>query len=83
LNYSVEQYTKLSERFNKNSFTGKLILIKQNPNLFKLELDDGNFFLRLKDDKAMEKEIDFLFSFPQNLEDKELKDLFNLIDIKL
>jgi hypothetical protein len=48
-----------------------------------LELDDGNFFLRLKDDKAMEKEIDFLFSFPQNLEDKELKDLFNLIDIKL
>lgn len=82
--FSKENWIKLSERFNSNSFTGKIILIKTNPTIFKLEYDgDGNFFLRLCDNLAMLDGVDTLFSFPQNLEFTEMRDLFRLLDLEI
>lgn len=82
--YTKEQYITLSERFNHKSFLGKLMLIKQNPEIFILEVDEeGNFFLRLTDEKMMEQEVDMLFSFPQNFGKKEYKSIFELINITI
>ena len=82
--YNLEQYKELAKRFSEKSFLGKLMIIKQNPEIFILEVDeDGNFFLRLTDEKMMEQEVDMLFSFPQNFGKKEYKDMFNLIDITI
>ena len=83
MSYSREQYVKLSERFNSNSFSGKLILIKNNPDIFKLEFDGDNFWLRLCDNEAMKREDDMLFNFPQILSWEDMRDLLKLIDIKL
>ena len=81
--YTEKQYKSLSERFNKMSFLQKLITIKNNSEIFLLEVSDGNFFLRLHDNDAMFKEYDLFFEFPQFLSDKDYANLFNLIDIKL
>lgn len=82
--YTLEQYTTLSERFNSKSFLGKILLIKQNPEIFILEVDeDGNFFLRLTDEQMMKQEVDMLFSFPQTFGKKEYKDLFSLINLTI
>mgnify|MGYP000868879211 CR=1 FL=1 len=80
--YSKEQYITLSERFNKQSFLGKLLLIKQNPNLFTLEVDGTNVRLRLEND-AMVLGLDSYFSFPEFFEYSHLKDIFSLADIKV
>lgn len=83
MKYSLSQYKTLAERFNNNSFLGKVMLIKQNPEIFRLEVSDGNFFLRLCDEEMMVLEVDFLFNFPQFLSDKEFFDIFSLIDLKI
>lgn len=83
MNYSTSQWKTLSERFNSNSFSGKLILIKQNPEIFKLESDGYNFFLRLNDQESMNSEVDLLFEFPQNFEYQEMKAVFSLFDLNL
>jgi len=80
--YSKEQYITLSERFNKQPFLGKLILIKNNPELFILEVDGTNVRLRLEND-AMVLGLDSYFSFPEFFEYFHLKDIFSLADIKV
>lgn len=83
-NFTGNQWKILSGRFNSNSFTGKILLIKQHKDIFKLEYDgDGNFWLRLNDDKAQFDEMDRLFHFPQNLSFNEMRDLLSLLDLKL
>ncbi len=82
MKYNLEQYKTLAERFNSKSFLGKLMLIKQNPDIFTLEVSDGNLFLRLED-SAMWESLDYYFSFPQFLSDKEWRDLFSMMDINL
>jgi hypothetical protein len=82
MKFTKEQYIQLGKRFSEKSFLGKIMLIKQNPEIFTLEVSDGNFFLRLEDE-AMWESLDSYFSFPQNLEDIEFKQLFSLIDIKV
>jgi hypothetical protein len=81
--YTEKQYKALAERFNKMSFTQKLVTIKNNSEIFLLEVSDGNFFLRLHDNDAMFKEYDLFFDFPQFLSDKDYSDLFIFIDIKV
>jgi len=81
--FSTEQWRILSERFNKNTFTGKLILVKSNPEIFKLEFDGDCFWLRLHDNQAMKQEFDMLFNFPSNLTFEEMRDIFSLSDCKL
>lgn len=84
MSFSKQQWVTLSERFNSNSFTGKIILIKNNLTIFKLEYDgDGNFFLRLCDNSAMLEGYDLLFSFPQNLDFTQMRDLFKLLDLEI
>ena len=39
--------------------------------------------LRLHDQQAMEDERDMLFQFPNELSDKDICDLFYLLDIKV
>ena len=77
MKYSIEQYKVLAERFNKQTFLGKLILIKNNPEIFTLEVDGTNVRLRLEND-AMLLNLDYNFSFPQFLEYSHLKDIFSL-----
>ena len=78
--YTVEQYKTLAERFNKQPFLGKLILIKNNPEIFTIETDGYNIRLRLEEE-AQKLELDLLFSFPTFLEYQHLKDIFSLVDI--
>ena len=82
MKYSIEQYKVLAERFNKQTFLGKLILIKNNPEIFTLEVDGANVRLRLEND-AMLLNLDYNFSFPQFFEFFYLKDIFSLADIKI
>lgn len=82
MKFTKEQYIELGKRFSEKSFLAKLITIKQNPEIFTLEVSDGNLFLRLENE-AMWENLDSYFSFPQFLSDKEWKDLFSLIDINL
>ncbi len=82
MKFTKEQYIELGKRFNEKSFLGKIMLIKQNPDIFILEVSDGNLFLRLED-SAMWEGFDSYFSFPQILSDKEWKELFSLIDVNL
>lgn len=83
MKFSKEAYKTLSERFNKNSLTGKLILIKNNPTLLYLELDDWNIRLRLDDSEAMDEGIDLWFEFPTELTFELMRDVFKLIDINV
>jgi len=83
MKYSKEQYKTLSERFNKNSLTGKLILIKQNTNLFVLETDGYNIRLYLDDYDAMVEGFDELFEFPKFVTFDFLREVFKLIDINV
>lgn len=84
MKYSESVYKELSKRFNEKSFLGKIMLVKQTPELFQLEVDEySNFFLRLNDDDAQFAGIDKWFDFPQNLSAKDFKSLFSMIDINL
>lgn len=81
--YTEKQWEILSERFNKMSFLGKLMLIKQHPTIFKLEEDNSWFMLRLNCEEAMTNEYDMLFEFPNELSSSDIRNLFWLGDIKL
>lgn len=81
--YTSQEYKSMSERFNKMSFTAKIILIKQNKELFKLEFDGDCFWLRLNDNEAMKREDDMLFDFPQNLSFEQMRDIFSLFDLTI
>ncbi len=82
MKYSLEQYKTLADRFNSQTFLGKLITIKNNPEIFTIESDGYNIRLRLEED-AQKLELDLLFSFPQFLEYSHLKDIFSLSDINI
>lgn len=83
MKYTKEQYQKMAEKFNNFKTQGKLITIKNNPDIFKLEQDNGWYMLRLHDQDAMEEELDFLFEFPSELSSKDIYELFLLAGIKL
>jgi len=79
--YTKEQYIQLGERFSKSSLTGKLILIKNNQELFQIESDGYNLRLRLLDDEAMCLGLDSYFSFPEFVDFSFLRDVLRLVDI--
>ena len=81
--YTEQQWKTLSNTFNSKKFLGKLMLIKQHPTIFKLEVDNGWFMLRLHDQEAMENEFDMLFQFPNELSSRDINDLFWMADITL
>lgn len=81
--FTKTEWETLAKRFNEKKFIGKMLLIKQNPEIFKLECDNGWYMLRLHDQYAMDEEIDMLFNFPNELSDSDVKDLFWMADIKL
>lgn len=80
--YTAENYRKLAERFNSQSFTKKLITIRDNPNIFTLESDGYNCRLRLENE-AMLLNLDNHFEFPEFLDYKHLKAIFSLIDLPI
>jgi len=81
--YTKEQWQTLAKRFNEKKFLGKVMLIKQHQDIFKLEQDSGWYMLRLHDVEAMENEYDMLFNFPNELSDSDVRDLFWMADIDL
>ena len=83
MTYVKTQYEEMARKFNLLGLTGKLLLIKNHSDIFYLEIDGDNFFLRLHQDNAMFEGWDLFFNFPQNLEEQHLKELFKLIDIQL
>jgi hypothetical protein len=83
MKYSTKQYEVLAERFNKQTFLAKLVLIKQQKDLFLIETDGYNIRLRILDDEAQKLEIDLLFEFPTFLEYSHLKDIFSLANINI
>ena len=83
MKYNLQQYQTLAERFNNMSFLQKIITIKQQE-IFILECDvHGNMALRLDDFEAMTESVDLLFKFPEQLNGKELKEIFDLGGINL
>ena len=83
MKYTEEQYKKMAEKFNNFKIQGKLLTIKNNSDIFKLEEDNGWYMLRLHDQEAMDKELDFLFEFPNELSSRDIYELFLLAGIKL
>lgn len=81
--FTKTEWETLAKRFNEKKFIGKLMLIKQNPEIFKIEEDNSWFMLRLCDQEAMKNEYDMLFNFPNELSSKDIRDLFWMVDIKL
>ena len=81
--YTKEQWQTLAKRFNEKKFLGKVMLIKQHQDIFKLEIDNGWCMLRLHDAEAMENEYDMLFNFPNELSDSDVRDVFWMADIDL
>lgn len=81
--YTDSQWQTLAERFNSKSFIGKIMLIKQHPNLMYIETDGYNVELRLVDEKAMMAGKDELFEFPTFFEFSHLRDIMSLTDIKI
>ena len=79
--YTSEQYKKLAERFNNKSFLEKLIIIKNNQNIFTIQQDGYNIRLRLEE-SAQKLGLDLLFEFPEFLEYCHLKDILSLVDVK-
>lgn len=82
MEYTGAQWKELAKRFNEKGFLGKLMLIKQNPTLFKLEIDNGWMMLRLHSEEAMQREFDMLFEFPNEVSSSNIDDLFWAADIK-
>lgn len=82
MKYTAEQYKTLAERFNKQPFLGKLIHIKNNPDIFTIESDGYNMRLRLEEE-AQKAELDLLFEFPEFMEFSHIKDIFSLVNIKI
>lgn len=81
--FTKTEWETLAKRFNEKGFVGKMLLIKQNPEIFKLEEDNSWFMLRLHDQEAMQNEYDMLFNFPNELSSKDIRDLFWMADIDL
>lgn len=76
MKYTKSQYEELARRFNEFGIQGKLLLIKQNPEIFKLEHHKEDWYLlRLVEDEAMELELDFLFEFPNEISKEQLKNI--------
>ena len=48
MNLSKQQWETLIERFNKKSFHEKLETIRDNPDIFEFEEDNGWYILRVK-----------------------------------
>jgi len=82
MKYTKQQWETLAKRFNEKKMLGKLMLLKQHPDIFKLETDNGWMMLRLHDQEAMENEYDMLFEFPNELSSRDVLDLFWMADIK-
>jgi hypothetical protein len=82
MNFTKDEWKELAKRFNEKKFLGKLLLIKQNPTLFKLEIDSGWMMLRLHSEEAMQQEFDMLFEFSNELSSSDINDLFWAADIK-
>jgi hypothetical protein len=81
--FTKQEWETLAKRFNEKKMLGKLMLIKQNKDIFKLEHDNGWFMLRLHDQEAMENEYDMLFNFPSELSSRDIVDVFWMADITL
>jgi hypothetical protein len=83
MKFTENQYKTLGERFSSQSFLGKLILIKQNKELFSIETDGVNLRLRLNDIEAMNLGIDSYFSFPEFIDFEILRDICKLADLNI
>jgi hypothetical protein len=81
MKFTLEQYKTLGERFNEKSFLGKLVLIKQQKDLFEIESDGYNIRLRLLDLEAMNLGLDKYFSFPEFVDFEVMRDICKLADL--
>ena len=76
MRYSVESYKRMAEKFNKLGLEGKLLLIKMHSDIFKLEHHKEDWYiLRLVEEEAMQLELDFLFDFPNELTEEQIKEI--------
>jgi hypothetical protein len=76
MKYTVAQYKRMAEKFNKLGLEGKLLLIKIHPDIFRLDLHKEDWYMfRLQEDEAMVLELDFLFEMPNELTEEQLKDI--------
>jgi hypothetical protein len=83
MKFTSEQYKTLGERFNEKSFLGKLVLIKQQKDLFEIESDGYNIRLRLLDLEAMNLGLDKYFSFPEFVDFEVMRDICKLTDLNI
>jgi len=82
MRYSTENYKTLSERFNKMSLLQKIVIIKQNPNIFELYTDGYNWRLRLEEN-AQEIGLDLLFKFEEFSTFELMRDICKLADLNI
>ena len=84
--YTKVQWQKMADSFNSKGILGKLLIIKSNPELLRLECDkNGWVTLRMVEDEDNLLEHDLLFEFPGSpFEDMlGIKAVFELMNIKI
>ena len=81
--FSLDQYKKMSERFNKMSFRDKILTIKKNSDILTLA-SDGNWWGVKVKDKEIQDELydnDWQFNIQNEWGSSEMFDLIYLLGI--
>jgi hypothetical protein len=81
--FSLEQYKKMAERFNKMSFREKIVTIQQNSDILTLASDYNWWGVKVKDKEIQEQldDEDCQFTITQEWDSNEMNELVDLLGI--
>ena len=81
--FSLEQYKKMAERFNKKSFREKIVTIQQNSDILTLASDYNWWGVKVKDKDIQEQlyDEDCQFTITQEWDSNEINELVYLLGI--
>jgi hypothetical protein len=81
--FSLEQYKKMAERFNKMSFREKIVTIQQNSDILTLASDYNWWGVKVKDKEIQEQldDEDCQFTITQEWGSSEMYELVDLLGI--
>ena len=81
MNYTLEQYQEMVERFNKMTFYQKIKTIRDNPSILTLASDGNWWTVKVKDEDIQEALCDNGFEIENEWGSSEICDLVALLGI--
>ena len=81
--FSLEQYKKMSEHFNKMSFREKIVTIQKNSDILTLASDYNWWGVKVKDKEIQEQLEDegYQFDIEKEWDSREMNELIDLLGI--